>query len=401
MKPFPAEEGLSFASLEANRATIDNIRLWDVQPLMNTYAQLQEIRTYYRFLDMDIDRYRLDGAYQQVMLSARELEPALLPSNAQTWVNLHLLFTHGNGVVMSPVTREEQRRPAAASICRTFRRSPPAVPPSASRASISARPSEGYVDRQGQHARVRLSQGQGQRLCRLRRRRRRRHRRHGAARPLRLVLRRSQHPAHRATSPARAGSCFIATSRTGCARSRPFLQPRPRSLYRGERRAPVLDAGRLHHQRLVSLCPAAIRRRPQLHPQLGQGGDRRLQRHGRLLCQRSRRSDHQDLPAHLPGPVQAAGGDAARPAAAHPLPRGSVPRPGAALPHLSHGQGRRFSTIARISGSSRASPPTATPWLRPRRPAHGALLHDHAAARRAAAPSSSSCCRWCRASART
>jgi len=77
-----------------------------VQPLMNTYAQLQEIRTYYKFLDMDIDRYRLDGAYQQVMLSARELEPALLPSNAQTWVNLHLLFTHGTGVVMSPVTRK-------------------------------------------------------------------------------------------------------------------------------------------------------------------------------------------------------------------------------------------------------------------------------------------------------
>ncbi|MGZ5908946.1 MAG: UPF0182 family membrane protein [Reyranella sp.] len=106
VKPFQAEERLNFASLEANRPTVDNIRLWDVQPLMSTYAQLQEIRTYYRFIDMDIDRYRLDGAYQQVMLSARELDPALLPSNAQTWVNLHLLFTHGNGVVMSPVTRK-------------------------------------------------------------------------------------------------------------------------------------------------------------------------------------------------------------------------------------------------------------------------------------------------------
>ena len=106
VKPFAVEERLSFASLEANRATVDNIRLWDWQPLMSTYAQLQEIRTYYKFLDMDIDRYRLDGTYQQVMLSARELEPSLLPSNAQTWVNLHLLFTHGNGVVMSPVTRK-------------------------------------------------------------------------------------------------------------------------------------------------------------------------------------------------------------------------------------------------------------------------------------------------------
>ena len=106
VKPFPVEEGLSFASLEANRPTIDNIRLWDWQPLKDTYAQLQEIRTYYKFLDMDVDRYRLGDTYQQVMLSARELEPSLLPANAQTWVNLHLLFTHGNGVVISPVTRK-------------------------------------------------------------------------------------------------------------------------------------------------------------------------------------------------------------------------------------------------------------------------------------------------------
>ncbi|MFM0730352.1 UPF0182 family protein [Paraburkholderia sediminicola] len=106
VKPFPAEQELNLASLEANRATIDNIRLWDVQPLMDTYAQLQEIRTYYKFFSVDIDRYRLDAGYRQVMLSARELEPSMLPANAQTWVNLHLLFTHGNGVVMSPVTEK-------------------------------------------------------------------------------------------------------------------------------------------------------------------------------------------------------------------------------------------------------------------------------------------------------
>lgn len=105
-KPFPIEQSLNLASLQANRPTIDNIRLWDLQPLRATYAQLQEIRTYYKFLATDIDRYRLDAGYQQVMLSARELEPALIPANAQTWVNLHLLFTHGNGIVMSPVTEK-------------------------------------------------------------------------------------------------------------------------------------------------------------------------------------------------------------------------------------------------------------------------------------------------------
>src|SRR6476646_2449530 len=103
-KPFAAEQKLSFKTLEANKATIENIRLWDWLPLSDTYAQLQEIRTYYKFQDLDVDRYWLDGSYQSVMLSARELRPSLLPPNAQTWVNRHLLCTHGNGAVMSPVT---------------------------------------------------------------------------------------------------------------------------------------------------------------------------------------------------------------------------------------------------------------------------------------------------------
>ncbi|MCP1830720.1 uncharacterized membrane protein (UPF0182 family) [Bradyrhizobium sp. USDA 4532] len=105
-KPFAAEQRLTFKTLEANKATIDNIRLWDWLPLSNTYAQLQEIRTYYKFHDLDVDRYWLDGSYQSVMLSARELRASLLPANAQTWVNRHVLFTHGNGAVMSPVTRK-------------------------------------------------------------------------------------------------------------------------------------------------------------------------------------------------------------------------------------------------------------------------------------------------------
>ena len=106
VKPFPAEQDLTFQSLKDNSGTIDNIRLWDWQPLMDTYAQLQEIRTYYRFLDVDVDRYNLGDSYRQVTLAARELDPLLLTANAQTWVNLHLLFTHGNGAVMSPVTQK-------------------------------------------------------------------------------------------------------------------------------------------------------------------------------------------------------------------------------------------------------------------------------------------------------
>jgi uncharacterized protein len=106
VKPFPVEHNLTFQSLQRDSGTVENIRLWDWRPLLDTYAQLQEIRTYYRFLDVDVDRYHLGDSYQQVMLSPRELLPSLLPANAQTWVNQHLIFTHGNGVVMSPVTRK-------------------------------------------------------------------------------------------------------------------------------------------------------------------------------------------------------------------------------------------------------------------------------------------------------
>src|SRR5271165_497032 len=106
VEAFPAEQSLTARTLESNQATVDNIRLWDWQPLMDTYSQMQEIRTYYKFHDVDIDRYWLDGTYQGVMLAARELRSSLLPPNAQTWVNRHVLFTHGNGVVMSPVTRK-------------------------------------------------------------------------------------------------------------------------------------------------------------------------------------------------------------------------------------------------------------------------------------------------------
>ena len=106
VRPFPVEQNLTLRTLDADRGTIANVRLWDAHPLMDTYAQLQEIRSYYRFDRVNVDRYELGNSYQQVMLSAREIDPSLLPQSAQTWVNLHLLFTHGNGVVMSPVTQK-------------------------------------------------------------------------------------------------------------------------------------------------------------------------------------------------------------------------------------------------------------------------------------------------------
>ncbi len=104
-QPFPAGGTLTPAVLAANDATIQNIRWWDPRPLLDSYRQLQEIRLYYDFKDIDIDRYTLDGRYQQVMLSARELNQSRLPSDAQTWINQRFKFTHGYGAAMSPVNR--------------------------------------------------------------------------------------------------------------------------------------------------------------------------------------------------------------------------------------------------------------------------------------------------------
>lgn len=96
---------LTRQSLQTNQSTLRNIRLWDYRPLLSTYKQLQEIRLYYNFADVDIDRYTLNGEYQQVMLSARELAYDQVPQAAQTWVNQRLKYTHGYGLVMSPVNR--------------------------------------------------------------------------------------------------------------------------------------------------------------------------------------------------------------------------------------------------------------------------------------------------------
>ena len=101
---FPAEEAITASTVAQNRATIDNIRIWDHRPLKDTYNQIQFIRLYYDFLDVDVDRYTLDGEYRQVMLGARELSPENLPPEAQRWVNQKLQYTHGFGLAMSPVT---------------------------------------------------------------------------------------------------------------------------------------------------------------------------------------------------------------------------------------------------------------------------------------------------------
>jgi uncharacterized membrane protein (UPF0182 family) len=105
-REYPVEENLTRQDLKRNNLTIKNIRLWDHAPLLKTYGQLQEIRTYYKFMDVDNDRYRINGEFRQVMLSPRELSYAALPS--RSWINEHIIYTHGYGAVLGPVNRVSQ-----------------------------------------------------------------------------------------------------------------------------------------------------------------------------------------------------------------------------------------------------------------------------------------------------
>jgi len=100
---FEVNNNLSADDIKDHAVTIQNIRIWDERPLLQTYRQIQSIRLYYDFNNVDVDRYRIDNQYRQVMLAARELVVDQLPPQAQTWVNRHLIYTHGYGLAMSPV----------------------------------------------------------------------------------------------------------------------------------------------------------------------------------------------------------------------------------------------------------------------------------------------------------
>ena len=100
---FPAEISVDAADAANNQPTLQNIRLWDWRALQDTLRQIQEIRTYYDFPDIDIDRYVINGEERQVMLAARELNVEKLPESSRNWINEKLIYTHGYGVTMNPV----------------------------------------------------------------------------------------------------------------------------------------------------------------------------------------------------------------------------------------------------------------------------------------------------------
>ena len=105
VEDYAVNESVTARDVLAEADTLTNVRLWDYRPLLQTYNQIQALRQYYQFNDIDIDRYEMDGEVRQVMLSARELVPDQLSDDAQTWVNQRLVYTHGFGVAASSVSQ--------------------------------------------------------------------------------------------------------------------------------------------------------------------------------------------------------------------------------------------------------------------------------------------------------
>jgi uncharacterized membrane protein (UPF0182 family) len=103
LREFPAETTVDAADSANNQPTLQNIRLWDWHALQDTLRQIQEIRTYYDFPDIDIDRYEINGTMRQVMLAVRELNVDKLPESSRNWINEKLIYTHGYGITMNPV----------------------------------------------------------------------------------------------------------------------------------------------------------------------------------------------------------------------------------------------------------------------------------------------------------
>ncbi len=107
--PYPVAEDLRYEEVVSDRLTINNIRLWDWRPMRDAYRQIQEMRLYYDISEVDVDRYTLERGYTQTMVALRELNHSKLPAKAQSWVNMHLEYTHGYGLCLSAVNEHTEK----------------------------------------------------------------------------------------------------------------------------------------------------------------------------------------------------------------------------------------------------------------------------------------------------
>ena len=369
-RPLTGDASLTRADLDRNAATIVNVPLWNDRPLLDTFGQIQEIRTYYDFAAVDNDRYMIDGQYRQIMLSARELNSASLPS--RTWINEHLTFTHGYGLTLGPVNEV----------------TPEGLPvlfikdlPLASTVDLKVtQPAIYFGELQNDHVFVKTKteefdypRGDANVFATYSGR--------GGV-PLSNVFRRLMFAIRFRSTDTFFSPNLTEESRVmmyrriaeRVARIMPSLSYDPDPVSDHHRRSPRLDAGRLHD--LAPLSVLDVDRRPELHPQLDQGHRRRLRRHHHLPRRRSDGPGGENDWRSVSRPPAAAGGDARDAADAAALSAADLRDPGGDVHHLPHDQRGR---LLQPRGS------VGDPDLRQRRAAAGAdapLLHDHEAAGR-------------------
>ena len=375
---FPASDDLTPAEVRANTATVDNIRLWEADVLKTAIQNLQAIGQYYEFSDVDVDRYRIDRALRQVMISAREVDSRNLDASAQTWVNLYLAYTHGYGVVAAQVNRAgtsggptlssaasiSSRRPSRSASHVSTSGSPHRTrPPTWWSAPDRRRSGSPSVSGQGQASFRYDGLGGVQLSSPLRRLAAALH-----FTDLNLLI--------SSNLDGRSRILFNRDIRDRVEKAAPFLQ------WDADPYVAVVD-GRSSSSVTATRSPTTTRTRSgsrstsphggptprtrcawrsQLHPELGQGGRRRLRRHHHPVRLRRDRPAAADLAQGVPKPVRAPLGADPRAAGAPALSGGPVLHPDRPVRLLPSAL-RATSTPSRTSGPSprtaRANSPTA------------------------------------------
>ena len=347
-------------------------RLWDHQPLLDTFGQIQEIRTYYDFVSVDNDRYQIGGEYRQIMLSARELNSESLPN--RTWINERLVFTHGYGVALGPVNQVTQEGLPVLFIKN--------LPPESTHRSEAGRAEHLFRRaierprvRADARARVPLPEGRRQRLHRPTRDRAA-CRSASVLRKLLFSLRfRSWKMLLSDDIRPESRVLFHRQHRRARRHDRAVPDLRQRSVPGDRRRPALLDLGRLHDQPAVSVLGARGDGH-QLHPQLGEGRDRRLHGTTTYYLADARDPIAVALGEVFPGLFRAARDDARDAAPAPSISRGHLRAADGDVRDLPHDQSRGLLQQGGSVGGAgdRRRAADALP-MQP-------VLHDDAAARR-------------------
>ena len=382
-RPFTGEQELSREVFSEDQPTIDNLRLWDYRPLLTTFGQQQNLRRYYRFADVDIDRYQIQDEQREIMLSARELDVELFGPN-RTWTQEKLVYTHGYGITAVPVDAVTPAGTPDYLVSGINRE--PQLPITEPRIYFGEE-TDTYVvtstttaefdypldtDASGEAGTNTVWDGTtgvdiGNPISRLL-----------------FALRFGDF--NLLISGQLTDDSQILFRRDIEERVReiaPFLALRPRSLSRQRRGPPRLGLGRLHRHRSLPERAATRRgqplRRGELRAQQRQGRRGRVQRDGAPVPGRSRRADRRRLRPDLPRPLRAARRDAGGASGPPPLSRGPVRGPEPGLPALPPARDRRRGVDVLQPGRPMGDPRGRD---RRRRSADGAVLRDHARPRR-------------------